>query len=261
LIRKSEFRFEIFRFALFVSEICYNFSPIVPEQTLCDLVKEWRASAPAYRQKVTLTMRNSYRSHYRRMLPRLLHTLEFRSNNDMHRPVIAALDLLGRHADSKMRVYPLEEDVPFDGVVKNLWCGEVMESDTLGNMRVGRITYEICVLQTLREKLRCKEIWVVGVDRYRNPDDDLPADFEPLRGTYYEALRLPLDAESFIVGLQQEMRVALSTLDQGLPKNLHVKILPKSNGWISLSPLEAQPEPLSLIKWSNTRRRFAWALP
>ena len=111
------------------------------------------------------------------MLPRLLHTLEFRSNNDMHRPVIAALDLLRRHADSKMRVYPLEEDVPFDGVVKNLWRGEVMESDALGNMRVSRITYEICVLQTLREKLRCKEIWVVGADRYRNPDDDLPADF------------------------------------------------------------------------------------
>jgi len=76
------------------------------------------------------------------------------------------------------------EDVPFDGVVKNLWRGEVMESDAVGNMRLNRITYEICVLQTLREKLRCKEIWVVGADRYRNPDDDLPADFEPLRGTY-----------------------------------------------------------------------------
>jgi hypothetical protein len=69
-----------------VKDVVY---PIVPEQTLRDLVKEWRASGPAYRQKVTLTMRNSYRSHYRRMLARLLHTLEFRSNNDMHRPVIA----------------------------------------------------------------------------------------------------------------------------------------------------------------------------
>ena len=49
---------------------------------------------------------------------------------------------------------------------------------------MNRITYEICVLQTLREKLRCKEIWVVGADLYRNPDDDLPADFEPHRGTY-----------------------------------------------------------------------------
>ena len=76
-----------------VKDVVY---PIVPEQTLRDLVKEWRASGPAYRQRVTLTMRNSYRSHYRRMLPRLLHTLEFRSNNDMHRRVIAALDLLRR---------------------------------------------------------------------------------------------------------------------------------------------------------------------
>ena len=64
--------------------------------------------------------------------------------------------------------------MPFDGVVKNLWRGEVMESDAVGNMRVSRITYEICVLQTLREKLRCKEIWAAGADRYRNPDDDLP---------------------------------------------------------------------------------------
>jgi hypothetical protein len=52
-----------------VKDVVY---PIVPEQTLRDLIKEWRASGPAYQQKVTLTMRDSYRSHYRRMLPRRL---------------------------------------------------------------------------------------------------------------------------------------------------------------------------------------------
>jgi len=36
----------------------------------------------------------------------------------------------------------------------------------------------LSVLQALREKLRCKEIWVVGANRYRNPEEDLPADFE-----------------------------------------------------------------------------------
>jgi hypothetical protein len=40
------------------------------------------------------------------------------------------------------------------------------------------VTYEICALQALRERLRCKEIWVVGANRYHNPDDDLPADFD-----------------------------------------------------------------------------------
>ena len=43
-----------------------------------------------------------------------------------------------------------------------------MQTDRKGRVRIDRINYEICVLQTLRERLRCKEIWVVGADRYRN---------------------------------------------------------------------------------------------
>lgn len=227
-----------------VREVVY---PVVPEQTLRELVKEWRANGPAYRQKVTLLMRNSYRSHYRRMLPRLLETLEFRSNNETHRPIIAALELLRKYAESHVRLYPSEEEVPLDGVVKKLWLDAVPEADVLGDVRINRINYEMCVLQTLREKLRCKEVWVAGADRYRNPEEDLPADFEIRRDQYYEALRLPLCADSFIAELQQEMRAALSLLDQSLPKNPHVQILSKGDGWIGLSPLDAQPEPPSLL--------------
>lgn len=221
--------------------------PVVPEPTLRDLVKEWKTNGPAYRSKVTVLMRNSYRSHYRRMIPKLLETLAFCSNNDRHRPVIAAIELLQRYIDSKVRLYPAEEEVPLDGIVKKSWLDAVLESDATGTLRVNRINYELCVLQTLREKLRCKEVWVVGADRYRNPDEDLPTDFERQRDDYYEALRLPLDAGSFIANLQQEMRDALDRLNQGLPKNPDVEILSKGKGWIALSPLAAQPEPVSLL--------------
>ena len=61
-----------------------------------------------------------------------------------------------------------------------------------------RITYEICVLEALREQLRSKEVWVVGSNRYANPDDDLPADFDTHREACCEALRLPQDAQTFI---------------------------------------------------------------
>jgi TnpA family transposase len=210
-----------------VKEVVY---PVVPEPTLRELVKEWKA----------------YRSHYRRMLPKLLTTLAFRSNNETHRPVITALELLQRYVESSVRVYPLEEDPPLDGVVKKGALETVLESDAAGNVRVNRINYELCVLQMLREKLRCKEIWVVGADRYRNPEEDLPTDFDTHRAQYYEALRLPLDADTFITQLQQEMRAALTRLDQGMPKNPHVQCLTKGKGWIALSPLEAQPEPLVL---------------
>jgi len=43
-----------------------------------------------------------------------------------------------------------------------------------GRLCVDRLKYELCVLQVLRGRLRCKEIWVVGANRYRNPDEDLP---------------------------------------------------------------------------------------
>ena len=59
--------------------------------------------------------------------------------------------------------------MPIDGIVRGLWREAVVENDAEGRQRINRITYEICVLEALREKLRCKEIWVVGANRYRNP--------------------------------------------------------------------------------------------
>ncbi len=128
-----------------------------------------------------------------------------------------------------------------------------MEQDKDGQERVNRVNYEICVLQALRDKLRSKEIWVVGAKRYCNPEEDLPQDFEVHRETYYLALGQPLDALTFISQLQQEMTQALTMLDKGMPSNTKVKIQKKKNGWISVSPLEAQPEPLKYLANLNVR--------
>ena len=83
-----------------------------------------------------------------------------------------------------------------------------------GRPRIDRITYEICALEALRDQLRCKEVWVAGANRYRNPDEDLPADFDAQRAGHYQALDLPLDASAFIDGLREEMHAALAQLDQ-----------------------------------------------
>jgi hypothetical protein len=180
--------------------------PVVSEETLRDLVKEWKATGPTYRTTLRTVIRNSYKGHYRRMVPQVLQVLNFHSNNERHRPTIQALDLVKRYADTKVHTFPVEEEVPLDGVVRGLWREAVIEKDAQGRQRVNRITYEICVLEALREQLRCKEIWVAGANRYRNPDEDLPADFEVQRASYYQALNLPLDPDRFIADLQAEMR-------------------------------------------------------
>jgi hypothetical protein len=185
------------------------------EQTLRELVREYKSTGPAYRLHVQTHLRASYRSHYRRVVPALLDVLEFRSNNVAHRPVIRALALLKQYAGSKRRLFPLKEQVPVAGVVPPGWADTLYREDTKGRERIDRINYEICVLQSLRDKLRCREIWVVGADRYRNPDEDLPADFDLQRAAYYEALHQPLDADAFIKGLQDELAAALKALEGG----------------------------------------------
>lgn len=217
--------------------------PVVGEQTLKDLVREQKASGPTYQTTLRTTIRNSYRGHYRQAILRMLDALEFRSNNEAHRPVIRAIELVRRFAGTRLHAYPADEDIPLDGVVRLLWRSAAIDTDPQGRQRVNRITYEICALEALREQLRCKEIWIVGANRYRNPDEDLPANFDAQRAAYYQTLNLPLDADTFVTGLQQEMRATLATFDTGLPRNPFVRISKKAGGWITLTPLKARPDP------------------
>lgn len=197
--------------------------PVVGEQTLRDLVQEPEPTGPTYRITLRTVIRNSYKDHYRRTVPQILKALDFRSNNRCHRPVIQALDLLKRYADTRPHTYPADEDVPIDGVARGLWREAVIEKDAEGRSPVNRITYEICALEALRDKLRRKEVWVIGANRSRNPDDDVPADFEAQRPLRYRALNLPLEADRFIADVQVEMGQALHTLDAGLPTDAKVR--------------------------------------
>jgi len=61
--------------------------PVVDEQTLRDLVAEGENTGPIYRRHLQTVIHNSYRSHYRRMLPLVLDALSFQSNNQAHRPI------------------------------------------------------------------------------------------------------------------------------------------------------------------------------
>ena len=224
--------------------------PVVDERTLGTLVKEAKATGAAYQVQVQLKMRASYVGYYRQIIPAVLGSLEFRSNNAAHRPVIRALNLLKAYAGSARRFYDEDEDVPLE-VIPTGWNDLVFKADGSGpgwngSARVDRVAYELCTLDALRDGLRSKEIWVVGADRYRNPDEDLPQDFDEHREHYYEALGQPMEADRFVEGLQTEMEAALGMLDKNVPRNPHLRIREKGNARISLSKLLPQPEPPNL---------------
>lgn len=145
------------------------------EETLKRLVAEYRSSGSTYRRHKQKVLKASYSGHYRRGLIALLDVLEFRFSNTTHRPVIEALTLVKRHAGRTGRFYPLGERFPIEAVVREDWRELVSQADSRGRERVVRGAYEIAVFEALRERLRCKEIWVHGADRWRNPDEGLPA--------------------------------------------------------------------------------------
>ena len=98
---------------------------------------------------------------------------------------------------------------------------------------------------------RAGGIWVVGAGRWRDPDEDLPKDFEERRAEHYASLRKPLDPAGFIAGLRQEMEAELAALDDALPRLDWVDIAGRRSGAIKLTPLDAAPEPRNLRRIKN----------
>lgn len=232
-----------------VNEVIY---PAVGEQTLKDLILEFKNTGLAYQREIHTCMRSSYSNHYRRMLTPILSALKF-CMQDENSSIRKALCLLEKYSDSKLIYYPTEEVVPIENIVQKNIHDIVIEKTDDGKQRINRINYEMEVLQALRGKIRCKEIWVKNSYRYRDPDEDLPRDFDEKKDDYFKLLKQPPTAEEFIIKIQQLLRENLAAFNKSIPKNNKVKlILKKQNGkqkgWITLTPLTAQPEPINIEK-------------
>ena len=189
---KAGILFDIARAALDDPDgaVCDVIFPVAGPETFERLVKEAAASGGARSARIHTAVRASYGSYYRRMLPRLLAALEFRSTNAVHRPLLDAIEAIRAAVGGGQQYHDLA-DIAVDGVIRPKWRDIVIETAPDGRRRVNRINYEICALQSLREKLRCKEVWVVGADRWRDPGHG-PAD--GLRRAARGLLRAPRPA-------------------------------------------------------------------
>jgi hypothetical protein len=115
-----------------------------------------------------------------------------------------ALALVRKYVGNRKPAYPADESVPLEDIVPDSWKPIVVENEPDSARQVNRVAYEVYVLRELRERLRTKEVWVAGSQRYPNPEEDLPVDFEQKRPEYYSALRLSADAKGFVNQIRQE---------------------------------------------------------
>jgi TnpA family transposase len=220
--------------------------PVVSEQTLKDLVQEFKSSGPYFTQKVMTKAKSSYKHHYQRLFPKVLQVLNFRSKSAALKPTMRALKIL----TSKDVLSPNDlKKLPLEGVIDEKDRSLVLTVGPDGKQTIDEVNYRILHLSGLRKHARTKEAWVPGANRYKNPDDDMPPDFDTKRSVYYKELDLPQNPNTFVLGLQTEMANALSELDKTIRSNTKVKITPK--GKICVTPLKAQTKPANLEKLSE----------
>jgi TnpA family transposase len=223
--------------------------PRVQEETFRELVAESKAHGPQYRVWYHYVMRQKFARHYRRLLPLMLDHFNFRSANRFQ-PVIEALAVLRRYQGTRHQYLPAA--VPVEGVVPPSWRDTVLEVHPDGTVRTNRQYYELCVLQQLERALKCKEVWVEGSSAFRNPSQDLPAnwDEEDQRVAYYRLLQHPVEVTSFIHPLHERLTAALTQFNRDLPRNPLVHLYPpaahEDRRLFRVARLTAQPEPPTL---------------
>ena len=115
------------------------------------------------------------------------------------------------------------------------------------------------MLVALRDAVRRREIYVEGAARWRNPEDDLPGDFESTRTVHYAAIRQPEDPQEFVAGLKRRMTDGLDRLSAALADGSAggVKVTTrKGEPWITVPKLEplAEPTGLQALKDEVVRR-------
>jgi TnpA family transposase len=233
--------------------------PKVSKETLEDLTKELMCNKGRwYQHQVQKKMRSLYSHSHRLVLLKLLDRFVFRTNSQVYHGILQAIKFIKKHKDINDKYYPDSKIVPATNIIANKWRSMVMEEQNTLNesneiskdidTKINRINYEIAILETLHNLLDCKLIWVEGAYRYRDPEEDLPQDFDLRKEYYYKTLDLPMDPDDFIRQLQGSLEQNLQQLNNSIFLNNKVKIITntKKDGRIKITPSEPQVEPTNI---------------
>jgi hypothetical protein len=108
---------------------------------------------------------------------------------------------------------------------------------------------ELCVLAAVRDALRRREVYVAGANRWRNPEDDLPGDFDVPERSTTPRWASPSTPRRSSPGCGTRMTGALDRLEAALLADTAggVRVTTHhGDAWITVPKLERLPEPEQL---------------
>ncbi|MFV9852086.1 MAG: Tn3 family transposase, partial [Rickettsia aeschlimannii] len=229
--------------------------PKISKETLQTLAKELICNKGRwYQQQVQRKMHSLYSYAHRRVLLTLLEVFTFQTNNHDYEAVLSAIEFIKTNKNIKDKYYPDSKLVPAIDLIPIKWQVLVVEEveNNSGQYvtKVNRINYEVAILEELHSLLSSKQVWVTGAYHYRNPEEDLPKDFDSNREYYYQKLGLPIDSNAFVQKLQDNLTESVQQFNNSIIHNKKVKIVcnkKDKSGQIKLTPYTAQLLPPNLL--------------
>lgn len=202
--------------------------PVVGEDVLYKIIEEYEGRELVYENSRAKEKKNKYSRFYRQMMKPVLETLVFRANNPAHKPLLDGIALVRKYLDKKHVHYPQTEEIPEDLLSGDL--KEMANEEVKGIPRIVKHYFELAVLQKLEKALKCKEVWVEGAYRYRDPDQDLPQDWSEKRLNYYAKHQIPQRSEDFVGPIREELTAALEKANDFFGQKQDVYIYHPGNG-------------------------------
>jgi hypothetical protein len=225
----------------FLKRLSYPY--ILTTLTAKHLKRYYRNSADTFDDLSYDNARSSFTHYYRKIIVPILEVIEFDSDN---KDLTEVLELIKTNINSYSQYYyASDQRIAFDRLIKKSHRKKILD-----NNRIKRIDLELCLLHKLRNKLRVKEVWIKDGYKYRNPEYDLPQDFDDNKDKYFSIMNRSQNADEFVLELKNSLKKSLLLLNSNLPKNPHVQILKKPRGHVKVAKLSQQEPPrrLELIK-------------
>jgi len=222
--------------------------PVVPQDKLEAVIDDLQhRGGKWYQDQVREKMHTTYAYGNRVALLSILRTLEISEDLSDYAPILKSISFINEYWNESDLAY-YSNIPPMTGVVSPSWYNMTVTIEK-GQLRINKYNYELAVLEQVKELLSFKGIWINRSYRYRNPNKDLPKDFNKKRESYYKLLNLPLVPKEFTAKLKSSLANNLDALNTNIPNNKMVQIKKsKVANNIKITPSDPQDEPDNIIK-------------
>lgn len=225
--------------------------PSVTQERLTEIVTDLGCGNNWYKDLVKEKALSLYSNNNRHIIWALLDSLDFGTDKTLSH-FLKALNFIKEINTSADKI-PLKDRLYDPILIRKLvpegWDSFIKreQSDHPTKIRINWHAFELALFEKLKIELSVKNIWVKKSYRYRNPEEDVPADFDTNEDYYFNLLGLPKDVNVFIENYKNKLDDKLKEFNDTILDNQKVIIkCRKKKGSIKVTPFNPQIEPQNI---------------